>query len=50
VFQDVEGDESMEINARDIQLKAPFSALTKLMEQLQPQDMLRLCEWLDEKV
>ena len=50
MFQDVEGDESMEANARDIQLKAPFSALTKLMEQLQHEDMLRLRQWLDEKL
>jgi len=40
----------MEINERDIQIKMPFSTLTRLMEQLQPQDMLRLREWLDEKL
>jgi hypothetical protein len=38
------------VNERDIQLKVPFSALTRLMEQLQPEDMLRLREWLDEKL
>ena len=27
-----------------------FSKLTRLMEQLQPEDMLRLREWLDEKL
>ncbi|TEU16318.1 MAG: hypothetical protein E3J21_10980 [Anaerolineales bacterium] len=40
----------MGVDERDIQLKVPFSALTRLMEQLQPQDMLRLREWLDEKL
>ena len=40
----------MEVNARDIQLKVPSSALTRLMEQLRPQDMLRLRQWLDEKL
>jgi hypothetical protein len=40
----------MEINERDIQLKVPFSALMRLMEQLQPQDMLQLRQWLDEKL
>ena len=35
---------------RDIQLKVPFSALIRLMEQLQPEDMLRLRQWLDEKL
>ena len=38
----------MKIHERDIQLKVPFSTLTRLMEQLPPQDMLRLREWLDE--
>jgi len=38
------------VNERDIQLKVPFSALTRLMEQLQPEDMLRLRQWLDEKL
>jgi len=41
---------AMEVNERDIHLKVPFSALTRLMEQLQPQDMLRLRQWLDEKL
>jgi hypothetical protein len=41
---------AMEVNERDIQLKVPFSALTRLMEQLQPEDMLRLRQWLDEKL
>jgi len=50
VLQGVEGDESMEVNERDIQLKVPSSALTRLMEQLQPEDMLRLRQWLDEKL
>ena len=27
-----------------------FSRLTRLMEQLQPQDMLQLRQWLDEKL
>jgi hypothetical protein len=40
----------MEVNEMDIQLKVPFSALTGLMEQLQPADLLRLREWLDEKL
>jgi len=40
----------MEVNERDIQLKVPFSALTGFMEQLQPQDMLRLRQWLDENL
>jgi uncharacterized protein YPO0396 len=40
----------MEVNARDIQLKVSFSAFTRLMEQLQPEDMLRLRQWLDEKL
>lgn len=40
----------MEVNERDIQLKIPFSMLTRLVEQLQPEDMLRLREWLDEKL
>jgi hypothetical protein len=40
----------MEINERDIQLKVPFSAFTRLMEQLQPEDVLRLRQWLDEKL
>ncbi len=40
----------MRIDERDIQLKVPFSALIGLMEQLQPQDMLRLRLWLDEKL
>ncbi|MFB0534702.1 MAG: hypothetical protein ACETWR_06950 [Anaerolineae bacterium] len=40
----------MEVNERDIQLKVPFSAFTKLMERLRPEDMLRLREWLDEKL
>ncbi len=38
------------VNERDIQLKVPFSALTRLMERLQPEDMLRLRQWLDEKL
>jgi uncharacterized protein YPO0396 len=38
------------VNERDIQLKVPFSAFTRLMEQLQPEDMLRLRQWLDEKL
>jgi hypothetical protein len=50
VSKNVERDESMEINERDIQLKVPFSAFTRLMEQLQPEDMLRLRQWLDEKL
>jgi hypothetical protein len=41
---------AMEVNEKDIQLKVPFSALMRLMEQLQPEDMLRLREWLDEKL
>ncbi|MDH4138521.1 MAG: hypothetical protein OEW09_17645 [Anaerolineae bacterium] len=40
----------MEINEKDIQLKVPFSTLTRLVEQLQPEDMLRLRQWLDEKL
>ena len=40
----------MEVNARDIQLKVPFSTLIRLMEQLQPADRLRLRQWLDEKL
>jgi hypothetical protein len=40
----------MEITERDIQLKVSFSAFTRLIEQLQPEDMLRLREWLDEKL
>lgn len=40
----------MEVNEMDIQFKVPFSALTGLMEQLQPADLLRLREWLDEKL
>ena len=40
----------MEVNEGDIQLTVPFSALTRLMEQLQPEDMLRLRQWLDEKL
>ena len=40
----------MEINGKDIQLKVPFSTLTRLVEQLQPEDMLRLRQWLDEKL
>ena len=41
---------AMEVNEGDIQLTVPFSALTRLMEQLQPEDMLRLRQWLDEKL
>ncbi len=40
----------MEINERDIRLKVPFSIFTKLIEQLQPEDMIQLREWLDEKL
>jgi len=40
----------MEINERAIQIKMPFSTLTRLIEQLQPEDMLRLRVWLDEKL
>ena len=40
----------MEINERDIQIKMPFSTLTRLMERLRPEDTLRLREWLDEKL
>ena len=40
----------MQVNEKDIQLKVPFSALTRLMEQLQLHDMLRLRQWLDEKL
>jgi hypothetical protein len=40
----------MKVSEGDIQLKVPFSALTRLMEQLQPEDMLRLRQWLGEKL
>ena len=40
----------MEINEKNIQLKVPFSTITRLMEQLKPEDMLRLRQWLDEKL
>jgi len=38
------------VNERDIQLKVSFSAFKRLIEQLQPEDMLRLRQWLDEKL
>jgi hypothetical protein len=41
---------AIEVSESDIQLKVPFSALTRLMERLRPEDMLRLRQWLDEKL
>jgi len=38
------------VNERDIQLKVSFSAFKRLIEQLQPEDILRLRQWLDEKL
>ena len=46
----MKGDGSTGVDEKDIQLKVPFSTLTRLVEQLQPEDMLRLRQWLDEKL
>ena len=36
--------------ARERQLQVPFSAITGLIETLEPRDWLLLREWLDEKL
>ena len=38
------------VKVKEIQLKIPFSTLTSLLEQLEPEDMLKLWELLDEKL
>jgi len=47
----VVGSEEIEmVKVKEIQLKIPFSTLTSLLEQLEPEDMLKLWELLDEKL
>ena len=49
--QRVVGSEEIEmVKVKEIQLKIPFSTLTSLLEQLEPEDMLKLWELLDEKL
>jgi len=38
------------VKVKEIQLKIPFPSLISLLEQLEPEDMLKLRELLDEKL
>lgn len=40
----------MAVERKEVQLKVPFSTLRELIEQLGPEDMLSLREWLDERL
>jgi len=46
----VGSEEIKMVKVKEIQLKIPFSTLTSLLEQLEPEDMLKLWELLDEKL